>query len=325
MSDRTFITGATGFLGAYVAARLGGNPLCLVRGDNPQERLDKALAPLGASAEAVPGDLSSGSLEVDVSDVTAIIHCAADVAFDRPLAEARAINVEGARLMIELAQRAPRLERYVHVSTAYVGGTTEGRFREDQLDVGQDFRNSYEQSKYEAEELVRASGLPFCVVRPSIVVGEAASGWTSSFNVLYPPLQAMARGLVKRVPANPEALVDVVPVDHVADVVVAALAADAPDTLHAVAGDDVLTAAELAELAAGLLDQPAPVLDPDDSDLPAGGLEVYAPYFTVKTRFDATRTRALGLAAPPLREYLPRVLAFANEARWGKRTLSRAA
>jgi long-chain acyl-CoA synthetase len=323
------LTGATGFLGSYLAARMvettDDELVCLVRGADPQARLDAALEPLLGDwdrdrVRAVPGDLlSDAAIDVDVDAVRAIVHSAADVAFDRPLDEAREINVGGARRMVELAQQCPNLDRFVHVSTAYVGGTHVGRFGEDDLDVGQGFRNSYERSKFEAEQLVRGAGLPLCVVRPSIVVGESLSGWTSSFNVLYAPLRAFSRGIVGRIPADPSALVDVVPVDHVCDVTVAALAPDAPDTLHAVAGEAVMCAGDLAALASGLLGQPTPQLVLDEGDLPPGGLEVYAPYFTVHTRFDAGRARALGLKAPPLDEYLPRVLTFATQARWGKR------
>jgi nucleoside-diphosphate-sugar epimerase len=200
-----------------------------------------------------------------------------------------------------------------------VGGTHEGRFHEDELDVGQGFRNTYERSKFEAEQFVRASGLPVRVVRPSIVVGESTTGWTSSFNVLYPPLRALARGLVRRVPADPEAIVDVVPVDHVADVILRALSDPAaPETMHAVAGDGALRARQLAEAAAVELGREVPELDPAGADLPPGGLEIYAPYFTVRTRFDASRARALGLAPALFGDYLPRLLAFADQARWGK-------
>lgn len=328
------VTGATGFVGGYVAGRLlettGEEVVCVVRGEDPQGRLDAALAPvvgprLRGRARAVAGDLATGSLDVDVAAVTHVVHCAANVQFDQPLAAARAVNVAGARAVAALAARAPRLQRLVHVSTAYVGGTAPGRFREDQLDVGQGFRNAYEQSKHEAEHAARAAGLPLCVVRPSIVMGESATGWTSSFNVLYPPLRAFARGLVGRVPADPTAIVDIVPVDHVADVVLAALAPDAPDTLHAVASDDAPVAAELAALVAGLMGRPVPALDPDDASLPPGGLEIYAPYFTMRARFDAARARALGLRPPPLAAYMPRLLAFAERARWGKRIPPRSA
>jgi thioester reductase-like protein len=69
-----------------------------------------------------------------------------------------------------------------------------GRFSEDDLMVGQRFRNPYEQSKFEAELAVRAYAerLPITIVRPSIIVGDRHSGWTASFNVLYWPLRALA-------------------------------------------------------------------------------------------------------------------------------------
>ena len=85
--------------------------------------------------------------------------------------------------------------------------------REEQLDVGQEFRNPYEQSKFEAERLVRAQvgRLPIQIFRPSIVVGERTTGWTASFNVLYTPLKAFVRGSLPALPARRSAPVDVVP------------------------------------------------------------------------------------------------------------------
>jgi long-chain acyl-CoA synthetase len=329
------VTGATGFLGGYLVARLlettDEQIVCIVRGQHPQERLVESLAPLGefdlTRVSAVYGDLSEpGSLNVDVSDVTAIIHSAADVRFDRPLEGARAINVEGARKLVALARKAPKLERFVHVSTAYVAGTHEGIFDEDDLDVGQRFRNTYEQTKFEAERIVRSSGLPVRVVRPSIVVGEAATGWTSSFNVLYPPQRSLTRGLEDTIPGDPESILDVVPVDHVADVIL--LAVTDPDddhvTFHAVAGDGALTTTELVGCVAshaGMRD--VPDFDPTGADLPPGGLEIYAPYLTVRTHFGASGVRAKGLEPALFRDYLPRLLAFADDARWGKKVVPR--
>ena len=102
-----------------------------------------------------------------------------------------------------------------------MAGTHKGEFGEDQLDVGQRFRNPYEQSKFEAERLVRAADgrLPIQIFRPSIVVGERTTGWTPAFNVLYSPLKAFVRGSLPAVPARRSAPVDVVPVDYVADAV----------------------------------------------------------------------------------------------------------
>ena len=153
--------------------------------------------------------LHNGARTALAEEVGAVLHCAASIAFDLPLDEARAINVEGTREVIGFARECKalgRLERFVHVSTAYVSGKYEGTFRERQLDAGQEFRNTYEQTKSEAEHVVREAGdLSPCIARPSIVMGESDTGWTPAFNVLYWPLRAFSRGLFDEIPASPSA------------------------------------------------------------------------------------------------------------------------
>ena len=163
--------------------------------------------------------------------------------------------------------RRPR--RYAQVSTAYVAGNHSGRFAECDLDVGQAFHNSYEQSKFEAEQLVRSHAeLPFTILRPSIVVGDRSSGWTSAFNVLYWPLRAFARGLFTAVPAIPSAPVDVVSIDYVADAIHELCEAEGGvgETYHLTAGPDASTIAEIAELASRYFRRPLPRV------APAGGV-----------------------------------------------------
>lgn len=113
--------------------------------------------------------------------------------------------------------------------------------------MGQRFRNTYGRTKPEAEHAVHESGLPAAIVRPSIVVGDSASGWTPTFNVIYWPLQAFARGLFPTVPADPAAHVDIVPVDVVADTLVELLRGPMrTGTFHVVSGDNAPTAGALA-------------------------------------------------------------------------------
>jgi long-chain acyl-CoA synthetase len=317
------VTGASGFVGSVVAARLverGEEVVGLVRGEDAQARLDAAAGP---GARALRGDLL-GVLPEIPRDVHAIVHCAASVSFALPLEEARAINVRGTRRLLAAARELPSLKRFVHVSTAYVAGTHPGTFGEADHDVGQRFRNTYEQTKHEAEADVAASGLPVTIVRPSIVVGDSHSGWTSSFNVLYHPLQAFARGLVTEVPADPAGIVDVVPVDHVADVIEAALEGPAP-VLHAVAGEHATTTLALASLAAAAFDRPPPAFVEEVADSAAGdSMAVYYPYFDVSARCRADVARGLGLAPPPLADYFPALIEYARATRWGRRELSAA-
>ena len=66
------------------------------------------------------------------------------------------MNVEGTRKMLDFAAAMPSLSSFAYVGTAYVAGEREGLMREDELAVGQRFRNTYEQTKAEAEALVRS-------------------------------------------------------------------------------------------------------------------------------------------------------------------------
>jgi thioester reductase-like protein len=363
------ITGATGFVGMELLARYlersERRVIAPVRAANDAaaaERVDGVLRGLfGATAEryrervdAVAADLTAPALGLPqrrlaqvAERVDKIIHSAASVSFSLPLDEAREINVDGTKRMLELAELARErggLERYCHVSTAYVSGTHTGRFSEGDLDVGQGFRNSYEQSKFEAEQVVRAHrGLPTTILRPSIVVGDRRSGWTAAFNVLYWPLRAFARGLYPAVPAIPSAPVDVVSIDYVADAVyeLATSAGGVGETYHLTAGAHASSIAELSELASRYFHRPPPrVMAPADfasfaakaTGVRRSALEesnVLFPYFAISTIFDDTRARArlepAGIRVSPLADYLERLLDFATRTRWGKRPLSRAA
>ena len=361
------LTGATGFVGMELLARWlersERHIIAPVRAANDRgaaDRLDGTLRELfgdGARrytgrVEAVAADLTEPGLgltrrrrERIAARIDHVVHSAASVSFSLPLDEARTINVEGTRQVLALAQLALErggLERCAHVSTAYVSGTHAGRFHEHDLEVGQEFRNPYEQSKFEAEQVARAhEGLPITILRPSIVVGDRRSGWTAAFNVLYWPLRAFARGHDPAVPAVPSASVDVVSVDYVADAIYALSTAPGGigETYPHTAGADASTVAELTELASRYFDRPPPrVLAPDDfaavaeqsSGRQRSALEqssVLFPYFAVRTVFDDARTRArlepAGIRVSPLADYLERLLDFATRTGWGKRPLSR--
>jgi long-chain acyl-CoA synthetase len=350
VSDTILLTGGTGFLGMELIARLleadeGPDVLLLVRGADRRaaaERVHELLSRLyehppaaARRLRAVRAELTAPGLGLAAADrreilgcVDRVVHCAASISFTLPLAQARAINVGGTRAVLDLARELPLLQRLVHVSTAYVAGRGSGRFTEDDLDRDQSFRNTYEQTKLEAELVLRAAqDLPTVVVRPSIVVGESDSGWTSAFNVVYWPLQAFARGLLAEVPADPSGIVDIVPVDHVTDVLAhAALAPGVTGTLHAVSGDRSLRVSELIELASTAFGRPAPrLVVPDHGDDAAPG-GAFASYFDVQVGFDDRRAQALGIgpaAAPG--DFLPAMLDYATATRWGKRPLTRQA
>lgn len=364
LEQPVLLTGATGFVGMELLARYlerTARPvMAVVRAptdDAARERLGAVLANLfgyraGRYAHrvtAVAGELTEPRLGLHperwewlARQPTTIVHSAASVAFDLPLHEARAVNVDGTRSVLQLAGRAHelgRLDRYAHISTAYVAGTHTGRFSERDLDLGQGFRNSYEQSKFEAERMVRSyHDLPFTILRPSIVVGDRNSGWTSAFNVLYWPLRALARGLFPAIPAVASAPVDVVSIDYVADAIheLCEDAGEVGETYHLTAGADASTIGEIVNLASGYFSRPTPqMLSPAEfasfeHGVPRSALEggqAYFPYFSVTATFDDAATRArlepAGISASPLRDYMGRLLDFATRSRWGKQPIAR--
>jgi len=356
MSGAILLTGATGFLGMDALARLierGDEQIVvLVRArddDEAGERLRALLArlydeppPGAARVQPMRADLVQEELGLSASDrarlvgsVDRIIHCAASISFELPLAEAREINVRGVARVAQLAREIASggsLRRLVHVSTAFVSGRHAGEFSEYDLDVGQEFRNTYERSKNEAEQLLSgASDLPLTIARPSIVVGHRTSGWTPVFNVLYWPMRAFERGLLAEVPAREDSIVDFVPVDYVTEGILALLDDErASGTYNLVAGEQALSAGELVELHSSLTGREPVrfVAQHTDAGLPVGA-ETFVPYFDVRCRFNDARARGLlkrtGVEKPDPRDYLSRLIAYAHSTSWGKRPISREA
>ena len=256
-----FLTGSTGFLGRELAARLltlyPTEDVCLLaRGDSESAARQRAVEAVTEACTAagvtnflsrisvVWGEVSKPQFGLGVTEfeslarkVTAVFHCAASTKFSSPLTEARGINVAGTRQALDLAKTAERLKslnnsslspdrtdtpvRYHHVSTAYVAGKREAVVRPDELNFSPGFRNSYEQSKAEAEVLVRAESdtLSTTIYRPSVVVGDSRTGRTSAFNVIYMPSRLLISGVCKALPALPNTPFDVVPVNYIADAI----------------------------------------------------------------------------------------------------------
>jgi thioester reductase-like protein len=250
VGENVFLTGATGLLGAQIMRRVletspGSCLTVLVRPSVPgsrrppvrasaRERIDALLRSLMGEAraqsvrervEVLEGDIAAPDLGLSGERalgmlrerIDHVIHCAATIRFDLPLEVARRDNTEGTRNVLTLADALPRLTRLDYVGTAYACGKREGVIREAELDVGQRFWNSYEQTKMEAEKLVRAYGErhPAAIYRPSIIVGDSRSGTTTAFQGLYQLLPLYTRRLVVAIPADPRTPVDLVPIDYV--------------------------------------------------------------------------------------------------------------
>jgi NAD(P)-dependent dehydrogenase (short-subunit alcohol dehydrogenase family) len=179
------ITGATGFIGRAIVARLladGRRVAVLARRRDGLGARDRVTAALGDAADAgrvevIEAELTAPDAGIAPGDlgrlrgcVETVVHCAGDTSFaPRALAPFVAGHVDGPVALLR-ALAPGGLARWAHVSTAFVCGDRGGTARESGGDVGQGFHNVYERVKLEAETAVRAAGHRVAV----LVVGSMA-------------------------------------------------------------------------------------------------------------------------------------------------------
>ncbi len=372
MSAHFFVTGGTGFLGRSLLPRiLTAFPDCtvtlLARGRTVAEistrisalarrvRVVDGVSDAPARITAIRGDvaadrcgLSDAAYSRLEKEVTHIVHGAAAIRFDLPIAEARRINCGGTRGILDLALRAgDRLERFVYIGTSSVSGRRDGTILEDELEMGQGFFNTYEQSKCEAERIVRDhfARVPCTVFRPSIVIGDATTGWTSSFNVIYIPLRLLSLGLLPWLPGRPETTLDLVPVNWVNDALVHILKNEGSTggVYHLTAGPGrAAVLGSVVRSAVEFFDRRVPLGSPRSvrfvaperfaelrsamtgrqRDI-ARQLDTLLPYIGVERRFDSRHADAMmegsGIRFPRFEDYSERIFDYCVSTDWGKK------
>ncbi|OMC46475.1 short chain dehydrogenase [Mycobacterium sp. IS-2888] len=242
---RYVVTGGTGFIGRRVVARLldehaDAEVWVLVRRQS-LGRFERLAAQWGERAKPLVGELPELTLSdetvAELGPVAHVVHCAAIYDLTAGEAEQRAANVEGTRAVIGLAQRLGATLH--HVSSIAVAGDFAGEYTEDDFDVGQRLPTPYHQTKFEAESLVRsAPGLRYRIYRPAVVVGDSRTGEMDKVDgpyYFFGILSVLAR-LPKLTPIllPDTGRTNIVPVDYVADALVALMHADGRDgqTFH---------------------------------------------------------------------------------------------
>lgn len=252
------VTGATGFVGRYVVRELvrrGHRVRALTRG------LEKAYEVLGGGAasqirkagiELVVGDVCDPRVAEElvgpcgedgaVINLVGIIREVRGTSPGDPPQTFERMHVGATRTLIEAAGRAG-VSRYLQMSA---------------LGAGPEGRSKYQQTKWDAELIVRRSGLDWTIFRPSLIhgpdgefiqmLGDLASGEIPPYYFI-PYFVRQERDL--RVPAGGgefvPARVQPVHVEDVAQAIAAAIARpDSVGEIYALAGPEILNWQELS-------------------------------------------------------------------------------
>lgn len=205
-----------------------------------ETRLNAVLRLLGKQhlrdeVQIVHGDARQPGLGLDEEDsrrirvtADAFIHCAASTSFNpKDDVNLWETNVTGVQNVVDFVTESDMA--LYHVSTAYVAGTRRDTAREADLEVGQDFNNTYERSKCVSEGLVRdafADGRTYgAIFRPSIIVGATDHGKICDFQNFYGFLRLVDMASSRRpnehrrirLEGNADATTNLVPVDWTAE------------------------------------------------------------------------------------------------------------
>ncbi|MBU7571763.1 MAG: SDR family oxidoreductase [Hydrogenophaga sp.] len=230
-----FVTGATGFIGKRLVAKLLQRKGAVVHFLIRQESEGKVAGlreywGVGAS-RAVPvfGDLTARKLGVSADDVKALkgqidhfFHLAAVYDLEADEESQIAVNVDGTRNTVEFA-KAIGAGHFHHVSSIAAAGLYEGVFREDMFEEAENVDHPYFMTKHESEKIVRKEcKVPWSVYRPAAVVGDSRTGEMDKIDgpyYFFKLIQRMRQILPPWMPSVglEGGRINIVPVDFVVD------------------------------------------------------------------------------------------------------------
>jgi len=355
---KVFLTGGTGFLGQYLLAELlgrGHQVFALYRSEAKRRATEEFLAGEGLGGRlgeprwlkgellSLPG-LWEGWLkeEEGFEEIDSLLHAAANLSFKPDESgEPYRTNVEGAKALGRLNHGRPLK---VHlVSTAYVCGLVEGGLVREVLHPRGRFLNSYEESKWEAEQAWTGKAT---ILRPGIITGQSRSGRCTSFTGWYAVIRGVhalsqlldrvpggrEADLGLMVPADPEARANLIPVDYAAQAAVRVIEdpANHQGIFHLTHPDPPahqwvheIVCARFGLGGIRFVGRRAALPKPrnDLQRFIRRQVRLMLPYFRANPSFDRTNLdRALpDLAVPPIsREYLERIIDYAVSTDWGR-------
>ncbi|MGW0788750.1 amino acid adenylation domain-containing protein [Streptomyces sp. NPDC002911] len=246
-SARPLLTGASGFLGAFLLRDLiettDGPVDCLVRAEDEQRAAHRLRANLERYGlwspryadliRPVPGDLGAPGLGLSPADRTALVrrlgpvfHNGARVNFAAGYGELRAPNVAGTEELLRLlADSASPGMHYLSTTSVYApapGPDPVTITESTPTGPASGLPDGYAQSKWVAEQLVglaRGRGLPVTVYRPGRISGDTTTGACQERDLLWQLIKGCLQA--GAVPDLPYGTTDWVPVNYVSAAVVA--------------------------------------------------------------------------------------------------------
>jgi len=329
-----FLTGATGYIGGYIAAGLlqsHAEPLnLLVRAQDDGEaerRLWRALQLhfdfprfhdfLRHRVHIFRGDLTRPGFGLSdanycklAGSTESVIHCAASLN-RKSEKSCLNVNLRGTIEVIKLAAAARDLHglrRFSHVSTVAVAGHRQDEIvtEDNSIDWNRSDYDPYARTKKFCEHMIHQllPDVPRTIFRPSIVLGDSRRPETTQFDMVRAFVFLADLVLL---PFRADDRIDIVPVDFVAQSVVALHQKDKPDhdTYHLSSGADSQTYRQLTDALADARGRGRPLFLP--------GLE--APFTWMVNRLSNWRGNTVGYGASLLKVFLPYLVwntVFAN-------------
>jgi thioester reductase-like protein len=234
-----FLTGGTGLLGSYllkIFLQNGHRVFGLARDKLQMEATERVLKALNfwngeinfKNLFVVKGDITRAGLGLKDAllerlkiEIEEFYHCAATINLKLSWDSVSKVNVLGTQHVLDFAKNCRNLKKINHISTAYIYGNYTGEFKEKDLDVGQRFKTTYEESKFEAEKIVasyRNAGLWIDVFRPPIIIGHSKNGKIFKFYNMYQLLKLCTLGVFDALPTRGFS-VRLIPVDTVSEAI----------------------------------------------------------------------------------------------------------
>ena len=229
-----FVTGATGFIGSYLVAKLverDGPIYALVR-KRSLERLAELREAWGVDDKrviAVVGDLAAPKLGIGAAEIRKLkgridhfFHLAAIYDLQAAAEDQRTANVDGTRHAV-LCATAIEAKCFHHVSSIAAAGLYQGVFREDMFEEAEELDHPYFRTKHDSEAVVRREyRRAFRIYRPGFVVGDSKTGQIDKIDGPYYFFKAIQKMREILPPWMPTIGIDggrinIVPVDFVAD------------------------------------------------------------------------------------------------------------